>query len=143
MEKTRVKKVVIYCVQDDKLLVFRHVDYPYEEVGLQVPAGTVEPGEDTLDAALRELCEETGHNGFKIEAFLGQADYDISPYRFEVQERYFYKATPTAPLPDRWASQEQHDGQSPITRLECFWVPIKSGHVLQAGQGAMIGKMFA
>ena len=38
-----------------ELLVFRH-----PLAGLQVPKGTVEPGEPTADAVLRELHEESG-----------------------------------------------------------------------------------
>jgi 8-oxo-dGTP pyrophosphatase MutT (NUDIX family) len=40
-----------------ELLVFEHAGIP---AGVQVPAGTVEPGEDVRTAALRELAEETG-----------------------------------------------------------------------------------
>jgi 8-oxo-dGTP pyrophosphatase MutT (NUDIX family) len=40
-----------------ELLVFEHVEVPS---GVQVPAGTVEPGEDPRSAAIRELREETG-----------------------------------------------------------------------------------
>jgi ADP-ribose pyrophosphatase YjhB (NUDIX family) len=40
-----------------ELLVFEHADEP---AGVQVPAGTVEPGEDVRAAAIRELHEETG-----------------------------------------------------------------------------------
>ena len=35
------KKVIVYVVKDEKLLVFRHVDFSYEEVGVQVPGGTI------------------------------------------------------------------------------------------------------
>lgn len=38
-----------------ELLIFRH---PF--VGVQIPKGTVEPGEDVADAAIRELEEESG-----------------------------------------------------------------------------------
>ena len=40
-----------------ELLVFEHVGVP---AGVQVPAGTVEAGEDVRVAALRELVEESG-----------------------------------------------------------------------------------
>jgi 8-oxo-dGTP pyrophosphatase MutT (NUDIX family) len=40
-----------------ELLVFEHVGLPS---GVQVPAGTVEAGEDVRAAAIRELVEETG-----------------------------------------------------------------------------------
>ncbi|MFG2004819.1 NUDIX domain-containing protein [Spirillospora sp. NPDC048911] len=34
--------------------VFRHTDHSYEEVGIQVPAGSIQPEETPEDAALRE-----------------------------------------------------------------------------------------
>ena len=41
-----------------QLLVFTHRDYP--EAGVQVPAGTVEPGESIEAALFREVHEESG-----------------------------------------------------------------------------------
>jgi 8-oxo-dGTP pyrophosphatase MutT (NUDIX family) len=43
-------------------LIFSHPDYP--EAGLQVPAGTLEPGEHPEAGVLREAYEETGLTGF-------------------------------------------------------------------------------
>lgn len=139
--KSLKKKVVVYAIQNNKLLVFRHVDFSYEEVGIQVPAGAVEEGEDIEQAALRELQEETGYKNFEIVAYLGAANYDISPYREEIQERHFYVAKPIQDLPDRWYSQEDHDGEGKSTRFECFWVPLVQGHILQSGQSEFIWKI--
>jgi len=141
MEKALKSKVLVYCVSDGKLLVFRHVDFSSEEVGLQVPAGSIRPNETPEEAAFRELCEETGRTEFVVEEFLGSTYYDISPYRHEVQLRYFYRARPTAALPDRWQSAEDHDGNQPPTRLECFWVPLEAAHVLQAGQSSLLWRL--
>ena len=69
---------------------------------------------------------------------IGIAEYDMTPYRAEIQERHFFLAKPTADLPERWRSQEDHDGAQDPTRFECLWIPLESGHVLQAGQGAML-----
>ncbi len=141
MKKT-IQKVVIYCVDDqNRLLVFRHVDFPWEQVGIEVPAGTIKPGEDIATAALRELCEETGHDCFIIDRYLGSALYDISPMRPEIHERHFFAARVTAPVPERWTSHEDHDGLTTPTRFECFWIPLVHAHVLSCGQGMMIGKL--
>ncbi|MFZ1105405.1 MAG: NUDIX domain-containing protein [Hyphomicrobiaceae bacterium] len=141
MSKTLVRKVVIYCVRDGQLLVFRHIDYPWEEVGIQVPAGTIEDGETVEAAALRELQEETGFQGFTIDGILGTTWYDLSPMRSELNERYFVRAHPTGELPERWLSQETHDGLRMPTRYECFWIPLAHAHVLQAGQSAMVWRL--
>ncbi|MFG2394661.1 NUDIX domain-containing protein [Streptomyces lavendulae] len=84
-EKVTKEKVLVYVVRDGRLLVFRHSDYSYEEVGIQVPAGSIRPGETPEAAALREAREETGLAGFEIVRELGETEYDISPYRFEIQ----------------------------------------------------------
>ena len=120
------------------MLVFRHTDFSFEEVGIQVPAGTIREHESPEDAALRELQEETGQDNFEIVRKLGTAMYDMTPYRDEIQNRHFFLAQSTASLPDRWQSTEEHDGKQSPTNLECFWIPLESGHILQAGQGALL-----
>jgi 8-oxo-dGTP pyrophosphatase MutT (NUDIX family) len=137
----RIAKALVYCVANGRLLVLRHRDFPPEQVGLQVPGGTIRDDETPAAAALRELVEETGRAAFRIVRALGTADYDITPHRHEVQERHFFLAAPTEPLPEHWEAIERHDGIAPPTRLECFWIPLTSGHVLQSGHGALIGRI--
>ncbi len=141
MQKPIKKKVVVYAVQNNQFLVFQHVDFSYEEVGIQVPAGSVKEHESLEAAALRELTEETGINDFEIVAYLGSSEYDMSPYRNEIHERHFYLAKTTKELPKRWFSQEDHDGGGTPTRFECFFIPLERGHILQAGQSAFIWKV--
>jgi len=141
MDKPVTQKVVVYCVKDDTLLVFRHVDFSYEEVGIQVPAGSIRSGETAQEAALRELKEETGRDSFEIVQALGTTTYDMTPYRPEIQERHFFLAKPTGDLPDRWQCQEEHGGEQAPTNLECFWIPIAQAHILQSGQSAMLWKL--
>lgn len=51
-----LEKVTAFIIRDQRdLLLFEH---PY--AGIQIPAGTVEPGEDHADAARREAHEESG-----------------------------------------------------------------------------------
>lgn len=135
-------KVLCYVVRDGSLLVFRHTDYSYEEVGLQVPAGTIRPHESPPDAALREAREETGLTQFRIVRKLGEASYDARPYRFEIHHRHVFQLELDEPTPARWASQELHDGEQEPTNFECFWIPLEAAHVLQAGQGALIGALY-
>jgi len=85
MKKPIVRKALVYCVRDGRLLVFRHIDFPWEKVGIQVPGGSIRADEEPAAAALRELTEETGTAAFVIEEYLGTALYDLSPYRAEIQ----------------------------------------------------------
>jgi len=59
VDEPRLHKVAILVTRlgpdGQQLLVFEH-----DHSGVQVPAGSVEPGEDVTAAAIRELAEETG-----------------------------------------------------------------------------------
>ena len=66
--KTSVREVVRHpgavCVipvtNEGEVIMVRQFRYAFGNVLLEVPAGKLEPGEDPLSAALRELEEETG-----------------------------------------------------------------------------------
>ena len=59
--------VVILALTDDKKIVMiRQFRKPAEEVLWELPAGTIEPGEDLENCARRELEEETGYYPRKI-----------------------------------------------------------------------------
>ncbi|MBO4205597.1 NUDIX hydrolase [Micromonospora echinofusca] len=141
-EKVTKEKVLCYIVRDGKLLVFRHTDYSYEEVGIQVPAGSIRAGETPEAAALREAQEETGLKDFKLVRKLGETEYDISPYRFERQHRHVFHLELSESAPERWMSKEDHDGKQKPTHFECFWIPIEAAHILQSGQGALLGHLY-
>jgi hypothetical protein len=46
------RKVIAYITNRDRLFLLRHTAYP--EAGIQVPAGTVEAGEDAMLPELRK-----------------------------------------------------------------------------------------
>ena len=53
--------VCVAPLTDDNTLVFvRQYRYPMAEVMLELPAGRIEPGEDPVETAKRELIEEAG-----------------------------------------------------------------------------------
>lgn len=52
--------VVIFGVYEDKVVLIRQYRYPIADYVYELPAGLVEPGEDMVQAAVREMFEETG-----------------------------------------------------------------------------------
>lgn len=119
----QIEKVVAYVTHGDRLLVFRHTAFP--EAGIQVPAGTLEPGESPESAVLREAQEETGLRGLKIQAFLGSKDYDLVQFGDEgAMRRHYFHLQTTEPAPETWRNDERDpsDGSPGPIEFEFFWV---------------------
>jgi len=136
------QKVVCYIVRDRRLLVFRHLDEPWDESGLQVPAGTVKLNEPPETAALREAREETGITALRVVRKLGEVEYDMAPYRVETHHMHVFQLAVEEQPPECWVSHENDpdDGSEP-KRFECYWIPLAQGHTLSAGQGALLGQL--
>lgn len=134
------KKIVIYAVRHDHLLVFFHKKYP--EVGYQVPSGTIEPDESPLVAARREFFEETGVT-VQLEDLknVGESRHDMWPFRDEVHHRYFFalrsKTLDSAPL--NWTHMEVHPDNT-TTEFVFQWIPLKmvDFRFLAVGQARLI-----
>ena len=74
----------------DSLLVFQHPN-----AGIQIPAGSVEVGEDIETAAIREAQEETGLMKLKSEKYLGCFENELNE-----QERLISATTNVYIKPD-------------------------------------------
>ncbi len=131
-----VEKVLAYVVRGDELLVFEHPNSP--ESGLQVPASTVEDGEDPDDAVLREVAEETGLTDVRIVRKLGSYHYHFLLFRRdEVHHRHVYHLELSGPAPERWLAGEM-DISKPIV-FELYWMRLDDPKLdLLAGQGDLL-----
>lgn len=58
--------LVIPVLGDGRLVLERIYRHPYRAFMLEFPAGGIERGEDPLDAARRELGEETGYRATRV-----------------------------------------------------------------------------
>ncbi len=118
------QKVSVYATPSRGLLVFEEPEFP--EVGVQVSGGTVEPGEDVLAAARRELHEETGllveaplEHLLTVEHEVGRDGATLTHRRDYVRVRL------AGSLPESWAHMERtpSGGGAPIL-FRLFWLPL-------------------
>ncbi len=125
---SKVKKALAYITRkrDGKtqLLVFTHPNSP--EAGLQVPAGTVEKGEEVESAVLREALEETGLSNLQVVSKLGVFDY-FNPETKMVNERHVFHLRPTDDCHETWQWLETGGGTVPDHEGHLFafyWVDL-------------------
>ena len=79
----------ILCVKDNKVLLVKQYRYAYREEIWEIPAGKLNPNEDPMQTAIRELEEEGGILASKVEKL-----FDVYPtpgYSNEIIR--IYKAT--------------------------------------------------
>lgn len=141
--KKVLKKVYTYILEQYgrqfKLLVLEHVDNP--EVGIQIPGGTVEQGEEIPSAALREAREETGLQDLQLVEKLGVVERDLSEFGIaEIHERhYFYFRCGNKTKPTWIAYEETPSDGSPGPIPFCFyWVDLDDVPQLSGGQDEML-----
>jgi ADP-ribose pyrophosphatase len=94
---------VVPLLLGGRVLLVRQWRYVSKEARWEIPTGGVRPGEDLLDAAQRELAEETGHHAGRLmhlstfyssksvcdetcDVYLGQELAPIDPHRSDETE---------------------------------------------------------
>jgi 8-oxo-dGTP pyrophosphatase MutT (NUDIX family) len=134
---TPIPKVLAYITRDGsagkEVLVFRHRHHP--DAGIQVPGGTVEPGEDLIAALHREVEEETGLTGLQVVGQLAQARF-FAAWRDEWQERNVFHLEAPSELASSWLHVVTAGEEDKGLHLDCFWLPVNEAQaVLRWGQG--------
>lgn len=79
---------VIIPFVGEKVLLLEHFRKPFESCFLEVPSGMIEKDETPIDAARRELQEETGYIATQLEYL---SEVCPSP-GYSTEKMYFFKA---------------------------------------------------
>jgi ADP-ribose pyrophosphatase YjhB (NUDIX family) len=117
-----------------ELLVFDSL----EEPGLEVPKGSVQPGEMPAQAAAREVWEESGLQELTLIKELGVT-------RWQDEEQHFFLFRADQPLPDRFEHVVTGQDGDRGMRYQFRWIavtPALSQSLVQ-GSNAFIGEMIA
>jgi 8-oxo-dGTP pyrophosphatase MutT (NUDIX family) len=132
------QKVQCYITREvdgaTQLLVFKHRDYP--EAGIQVPAGSIEPGESPELAARREAFEESGLKDFMTSNYLGSFHHR---YEDKEEERHVFHLVPSKPPPEGWEHTVSAGAEDKGLRFVFYWlVSNEAAEVLSGNQGAYL-----
>lgn len=119
---TRRRRVVAYVIRDRngvrELLVFEDPVHPH--MGVQVPAGRLDPGEELEAGLLRELEEEAGLTNVRVVRELpGFEEHYPSRY-----ENHGFEVVIAGDAPDEWEHVVGGDGDDAGLSFYYRWVPI-------------------
>ncbi|MEE9400576.1 MAG: NUDIX hydrolase [Dehalococcoidia bacterium] len=117
---------IVAIDSENNVLLVRQYRKPVERVLLEIPAGGMEPGEDALVCARRELEEETG---FSAERWEELGFFYTSP-GFCTEQMHLYLATELRPAKNAADDDENIE----LVRVPLTSVPelIASGEVCDA-----------
>ncbi|MFF2885840.1 NUDIX domain-containing protein [Paenibacillus sp. NPDC057967] len=140
MKADMVYKVTAYLtrIHEGKLqlLVFREQDY--EDLGLQVPGGTVEENEPLLDALRREIMEESGIQELNNIILLGEYSYYSETLKQHVH-RYYYQLEAAAPEAFTHVVQSNDEDNGWI--FHYFWIDMEACPPLYSNLGEHLDKV--
>jgi 8-oxo-dGTP pyrophosphatase MutT (NUDIX family) len=132
-------KVAIYVFKPglDQFLTFVQPGYP--EAGRQIPAGTIEAGESPLEAASRELGEETGRDAGIPLFHFASTIYDMREYKPEIHHRsWFFGIAAAGVFPSGpWTHVERRGGRTEQV-AEFSWTETSAREELIAGHGHLL-----
>jgi len=105
----------------------------------QLPGGTVEDGEDTAAAVLREVFEESGLTGLTVVALLGVRE---KTFPNERHVRHFFHLATARALPDRWAHTVTGGEEDAGMVFAYHWLPAEQARrELAADLGMFLDKL--
>jgi 8-oxo-dGTP pyrophosphatase MutT (NUDIX family) len=100
--------VAVLAVAEGEVLLVRQFRGALGQWTLEVPAGTLEPGEDPAEAAIREMVEETGFKPLRLEPLL---DFYPTPrYLQRTYNHLLHRRPPTRRRPGERPRRGRYGG---------------------------------
>lgn len=97
---------IVPVTQDSRVVMVEQYRYGIDQVTLELPGGVIQPGEPPLEAAQRELREESGFGGGSW-SFVGKAAPDPTRH---TNWAWFYVARDVADLGVQQLDESEHIG---------------------------------
>ncbi len=112
--------------------MFEHADFP--DAGVQVPNGTVEPGEAIEHAAAREVHEETWLTQLDGLHFIGASTQPPFADGGENEERNFFLMHVEGDVLDTWIHRVGGNGADKGMHFRYYWLSLDPALELAGGQ---------
>ena len=119
-----------------QVLVFQH---PIAEAGIQIPKGTVKSNEDTKNAVIREIKEETGLRSFNVERLLAEDLWENDDGA--IHNRFFYKIN-VSNVEDEWDYNPTGGGEEEGLTFHFFWISSTNEVEIIRGHGDYLKLIF-
>lgn len=117
-DPTYVQKACAYITRgSSELLVFEGPEHD----GLQIPKGTLEPGETPREALFREVIEESGLGTLNATRHLSTDVWTRRHSPPKCYVRHFFHATVYEPR-DRWTHTVTDGGDEHGAEFELYWI---------------------
>jgi 8-oxo-dGTP pyrophosphatase MutT (NUDIX family) len=127
-----------------QLLVFEHADDdPADPSGIQIPAGGKGTYEPIVDAALREVEEETGLRGLEFVEQVGMQERTLNEPGGPSVTTYVHVRAPTDGV-DEWEHTVVADADSEDAGrvFRCRWKPLPLDIKLAGNQGEFVDRLW-
>jgi len=125
--------VVVAKTANGRMIMERQYKHGLDKVSLMLPGGLIEPGEEPIAAAKRELIEETGYsaeNWQSLGFFVANANYGCGKAHVFTAENAKKMKDPN--------SGDLEDMEIVLMKLESLAVAVRSGEIMSLSAMAAI-----